>query len=51
MAIEVSGGSNTTKAIYFPMILEPAPITWLKSLKADSIDSWEDLKWVFVDNF
>jgi hypothetical protein len=31
--------------------LEPAPLTWLESLKPNSIDSWEDLKRAFIDNF
>jgi hypothetical protein len=31
--------------------LESAPLTWLESLKPNSIDSWEDLKWAFIDNF
>jgi hypothetical protein len=51
VAIEVSGGSNSTKALYFPMALEPAPLMWLESLKHKSIDSWEDLKRTFIDNF
>jgi hypothetical protein len=50
-AIEVIGGSNTTKVVYFPMALETAPLTWLESLRKDSIDSWDDLKVVFTDNF
>jgi hypothetical protein len=33
VAIEVSRGSNSTKALYFPVALEPAPLTWLESLK------------------
>jgi hypothetical protein len=33
------------------MVLELAPLAWLESLKPDSIDSWEDLKRVFVENF
>jgi hypothetical protein len=49
--VEVAGGSNTTKVVYFPMALEPAPLTWLESLPRDSIDSWEGLKKVFIDNF
>jgi hypothetical protein len=51
VAIEVSGGSNSTKAFYFPVALEPVPLTWLESLKPNSIDSWEDLKRAFIDNF
>jgi hypothetical protein len=50
-AIEVAGGSNITKVVYFPMALDPAPLTWLESLGSNSIDSWERLKKVFIDNF
>jgi hypothetical protein len=50
-AIEVAGGSNITKVIYFLMALDPAPLTWLESLGSNSIDSWERLKNVFIDNF
>jgi hypothetical protein len=50
-AIEVAGGSNITKVVYFPMVLDPAPLTWLESLSSNSIDSWERLKKVFIDNF
>jgi hypothetical protein len=48
--VEVSGGNSNTKVMYFLMALESAPLTWLKSLKSDSIDKWEDLKKAFVDN-
>jgi hypothetical protein len=50
-AIEVAGGLNITKVVYFPMALDPAPLTWLESLSNNSIDSWERLKRVFIDNF
>jgi hypothetical protein len=40
-----------TKVIYFPMALESAPLTYHETLKPDSIDSWEDLKKTFIDNF
>jgi hypothetical protein len=48
MAIEVAGGSNITKVVYFPIALDPAPLTWLESLSNNSIDSWERLKKVFI---
>jgi hypothetical protein len=51
MAIEVVGGSNITKVVYFPMALDPAPLTWLESLSNNCINSWERLKKVFIDNF
>jgi hypothetical protein len=38
-AIEVAGGSNITKVVYFPMAWDPAPLTWLESLSNNSIDS------------
>jgi hypothetical protein len=38
-AIEVTGGSNITKVVYFPMALDPVPLTWLESLSSNSIDS------------
>jgi hypothetical protein len=50
-AIDVAGGSNITKVIYFLMALDPAPLTWLESLSNNSIDSWEWLKKVFIDKF
>jgi hypothetical protein len=50
-AIEVAGGSNITKVVYFPIALDPAPLTWLESLSSNSIDCWERLKKVFIDNF
>jgi hypothetical protein len=37
--------------LYFPVAFESAPLTWLESLKPNSIDSWEDLKRTFIDNF
>jgi hypothetical protein len=33
------------------MALDSAPLTWLESLNNKSIDSWEQLKKVFIDNF
>jgi hypothetical protein len=49
--IEVAGGSNTTKVVYFPMAVDPALLTWLESLSNNSIDYWEGLKKVIIDNF
>jgi hypothetical protein len=45
------GLTNTTKFIYFRMALESAPLTWLESLKPDSIDYLEDLKKTIINNF
>jgi hypothetical protein len=37
--IEVAGGSNITKVVYFLMALDPALLTSLESLSNNSIDS------------
>ena len=50
-AVSVAGGDTNTKVLYFPMALEPAPLTWLESLARESIHSWDDLKKAFIDNF
>src|SRR6185437_10906094 len=49
-AVSVAGGDTNTKVLYFPMALEPAPLTWLESLARESIHSWNDLKKAFIDN-
>jgi hypothetical protein len=50
VAIEVSGGCYSTKELYFLVALESTSLTWLESLKPNSIDSWEDLKRAFINN-
>ena len=50
MAVQASGGNDDTKVIHFPICMEPAPLTWLESLKPKSIDSWEDLTKAFTNN-
>jgi hypothetical protein len=47
--VSVAGGDTNTKVLYFPMALEPAPLTWFESLARESIHSWDDL--AFIDNF
>jgi len=50
-AVNVAGGDTNTKVLYFPMALEPAPLTWLESLGRKSIHPWDDHKKAFIDNF
>ena len=38
-------------ANYLPVMLSDPVLTWLISLPADSIDSWDDLKKAFVENY
>ena len=44
MSIANAGGNDDTKCLYFPFCLEEEPLTWLESLKKNSIDNWEELK-------
>ena len=45
------GGQILLKSYTSQLFLEFAPLTWLESLRHDSIHSWEDLKKLFIDNF
>jgi hypothetical protein len=46
-----SGFTATPPPLNIPMALQSFLLTWLESLKPDSIDSWEDLKETFINNF
>ena len=35
-AVIVAGGDTNTKVLYFPIAVEPAPLTWLESLARES---------------
>nr|CAB3492390.1 unnamed protein product [Digitaria exilis] len=50
-AIEASGGDDISKMLYFPVAMEQGSLTWLESLRPDSIDSWHALKKAFVSNY
>lgn len=45
------GGTNDAEALFFPMPLESVPVQWFNKLRKGSIDTWEDLKALFVENF
>ena len=44
-------GDEHVMANYPPIILDQAAYQWLVSLPENSIDSWEDLREAFIDNF
>ena len=47
-----AGGGNTdVMANYFPIMLKPTTINWLTSLQSDIIDSRDDLKRLFIENY
>ena len=50
-AIELAGGNNDIKVLYFPMALDTVPLAWFDKLRANSIDSWRQLQCKFYENF
>ena len=51
MAMEMLDVDEAVCAKYFTMVLEGMARTWLKSLPANSIASWAELKSRFIQNF
>ena len=43
-AIDVAGGTDTTKVAYFLLAPESAKLLWLDSLSENIMDSWETLR-------
>ena len=50
-AMWASGGNTDVMANYLPVMLKPATMNWLTSLQSNIIDSWDDLKRLFVENY
>ena len=50
-SIELAGGDDDIKALYFPMALEIVPLAWFDKLCPGSITCWEDLTTKFCNNF
>ena len=51
IAMRVSGGDTNMMANYLPIMLKPSVMNWLTSLRPDTIESWDDLKRMFVKNY
>jgi len=49
--VHVADGSEDVMANYLPVMLNQSANNWLLSLRADSIESWDDLKKVFIANY
>jgi hypothetical protein len=49
--IELAGGDDDIKTLFFPMALEAIPLQWFDQLCPGSIRGWEDLKRAFCENF
>jgi hypothetical protein len=50
-SIELAGGDDDIKALFFPMALEAMPLQWFDKLRPRSIRYWEDLQEAFCNNF
>ena len=51
IAIHATGGNNDVMVNYWPIMLSQTANNWLMGLREDSIESWDDLKKVFVKNY
>ena len=50
-SIELAGGDENIKVLYFPMALETVPLAWFDKLQPNSMDTWEQLQCKFCENF
>ena len=50
-AMRVAGGDTSVMANYLFVMLTLTAMNWLTNLTPDSIESWEQLKKVFTDNY
>ena len=51
IAVRAAGGNSDVMANYLPVMLSQTANNWLMDLRKDSIESWDDLKKVFVENY
>ena len=50
-SIELDGGDDDIKVLYFPVVLEIVPLAWFDKFGPNSIDTWEQLQCKFCENF
>jgi hypothetical protein len=50
-SIELAGGDDNIKTLFFPMALEEIPLQWFDKLSPGSITCWDDLQKAFCSNF
>ena len=51
IAVRAARGDNDIMATYFPIMMGPQALNWLKALPAGSINSWQDLCNAFVQYY
>ena len=49
--VRATGGNTNVIANYLPIMLSQSANNWLMVLREDSIESWDDIKKVFVKNY
>jgi hypothetical protein len=50
-SIELAGGDDDIKTLFFHMALENMPLQWFNKLNPGSIRGWKDLQEAFCENF
>ena len=51
IVVRATRGNTDVMANYLPVMLSQSTNNWLMGLREDSIESWDDLKKVFVENY
>ena len=51
IAVHATRGNTDVMANYLPVMLSQSANNWLMGLREDYIESWDDLKKVFVENY
>ena len=51
ITVRAAGGNSDVMANYLLVMLSQSANNWLMGLGKDSIESWDDLKRVFIENY
>ena len=51
IAVRAAEGNSDVMANYLPVMLSQTANNWLMGLREDSIESWDDLMKVFIENY
>jgi len=49
--VRATEGNNDVMANYLPVMLSQSTNNWLMGLREDSIESWDDNKKIFIENY
>jgi hypothetical protein len=51
LAMEIQNANEFVAAWYLPLMLEGSTRSWINNLPTGSINSWEEMKTIFIRNF